>query len=91
MTRGIAVILLLLGTFFVTDKAIAGGPKRPVEPHPPKFERVGFGEYVRYRDRYGNWRWRLTYRGARDGFAPPAIYSYGMPHDGFSYGWGLGY
>jgi hypothetical protein len=76
--------LLLLAACFLflamgnAAPAIAG---RPVSPS-------RYGEWIKV-NHNGVITYRYVYRGYRAGFPPPALYFYGYPRNGYSYGTGI--
>ncbi len=74
--------LLLLAAF-----CLALGTSVPAEagrPVPPS----RYGEWIRV-NHNGVITYRYVYRGYRAGFPPPALYLYGYPRSGYTYGTGL--
>ncbi len=47
-----------------------------------------YGEWVRV-NHNGTTTYRYVYRGYTNGFPPPAMYYYGYPQSGYTYGTGL--
>ena len=78
MKRLMFVLLLALGTCAIADRADAG--------HPVAKSR--YGEWIRV-NRNGVITYRYVYRGYSNGFPPPAMYYYGYPQSGYTYGTGL--
>jgi hypothetical protein len=72
----------LIATVFclVTIPALAGPPVTPATSS-------RYGEWLRVNHK-GAITYRYTYRGYANGFPPPAMYYYGYPQSGFSYGMG---
>jgi hypothetical protein len=54
-------------------------------PCPPKSR---YGEWIKI-EKDGVITYRYVYRGFRNGFPPPAMYYYGYPQSGYTYGTGL--
>ncbi len=62
----------------------------PGEPKPPLgFGISGYGVRLKYSGP-GYTKYRYTYPGYQNGFPPPAMYYYGYPGSGYSYGVGSG-
>lgn len=78
MKRFLFVLLLAVAACAATGRADAG-------------QRVAtsrYGEWIRV-NHNGVITYRYVYRGYRSGFPPPAMYYYGYPQSGYTYGTGL--
>jgi hypothetical protein len=79
MKRGLAGLVLL-------TVVMLSGAVNAAAPCPPR--QSGYGEWIRVNTN-GVITYRYTYRGKVSGFPPPAMYYYGYPGSGFSYGMGF--
>jgi hypothetical protein len=77
MKRLLSAIVLAILVFTGVCQAAA--------PCPPKSR---YGEWIRI-EQDGVVSYRYVYRGFRNGFPPPAMYYYGYPQSGWTYGTGL--
>ena len=77
MKRLLLALLLATSTFAGVGQAAA--------PCPPKSR---YGEWIKI-EKDGVITYRYVYRGFRNGFPPPAMYYYGYPQSGYTYGTGL--
>lgn len=73
----LATVCLALGT---STRASAARPTSPSR----------YGEWIRV-NRDGVITYRYVYRGYPAGFPPPAVFFYGYPRNGYTYGTGIEY
>jgi hypothetical protein len=78
MKRLLFAFAMILATLVASSTAMA-------QSCPPQSR---YGEWVRV-SRNGEVTYRYTYRGKTNGFPPPAMYYYGYPQSGYSYGIGF--
>lgn len=78
MKRVLFSLLIVIAASLASDNAVAG-------------QRVAtsrYGEWVRV-NHNGVITYRYVYRGFKSGFPPPAMYYYGYPQSGYTYGTGI--
>lgn len=78
MKRFLCVLALALALSLIADQASAG----------QRVPTSRYGEWVRI-NQNGVITYRYVYRGFRAGFPPPAMYYYGYPQSGYTYGTGI--
>ena len=54
----------------------------------PRLGASRYGEWIRVNNK-GVITYRYVYRGYKNGFPPPAMYYYGYPQSGYTYGTGI--
>lgn len=74
-------LLLLAALLLALGSAPTASAKSPVP-------QSRYGEWIRV-NHNGVISYRYVYRGYRAGFPPPALYYYGYPRSGYTYGTGI--
>jgi hypothetical protein len=76
----------LLLVMFVGLVALSAAARSDAGTCPPQSR---YGEWIKVKNKDGVITYRYVYRGFRSGFPPPAMYYYGYPQSGYTYGTGI--